>query len=299
MLSAVLMKVLLTGGSGFIGSHVLACLQLRGIDVVTVGRSRLPLPVRQIEADLLNKNELAVLLKNEGVTHLMHLAWVAEHGKYWTSPFNLRWVEATTRLVEAFCEAGGQNVVIAGTCAEYDWSHGYLREGSTPLNPNTLYGTAKDVTRRLALSVCEQHGVACSWGRVFLPYGPGEVSSRLVPSLIDVFQAKRAPCSVNTFAYRDFLHVSDVANGFLQLVLSGTSGEYNISSGVPTRISEIVSVIAELLDADPEPLLALSKDRPGDPAFLVGENLRLKKLGWQPEFTLRQGLLRLICERSV
>jgi nucleoside-diphosphate-sugar epimerase len=134
------MKVLLTGGSGFIGMHVLAALQDEGVEVVVIGRSGLSGAVRQIEADLLTltQDEINELLRKECVTHLLHLAWVAEHGKYWTSPLNLRWVDATVRLVEAFCTTGGQHIVIAGTCAEYDWSYGYCREESTPLSPTTL-----------------------------------------------------------------------------------------------------------------------------------------------------------------
>ena len=62
--------------------------------------------------------------------------------------------EVTTRLVDAFCVAGGQQVVIAGTCAEYEWTHGYRREDSTPLNLATLYGTAKDATRRMVAAAC-------------------------------------------------------------------------------------------------------------------------------------------------
>lgn len=143
------MRVLLTGASGFIGRYVLRTLQHHGIEVISVGRARSQPSVLFIEADLLSLTDFGPLLQQAKATHLLHLAWYAEHGKYWTSPLNLRWTEATTRLVEAFCVTGGHQVVIAGTCAEYDWAHGYCREESTPLNPVTLYGTAKDATRRV------------------------------------------------------------------------------------------------------------------------------------------------------
>jgi nucleoside-diphosphate-sugar epimerase len=286
------MKVLLTGASGFLGRHVLACLRRHGIDTVAVGR-RLPEGVAAtdfIEADLLVTEDFAALIKASGATHLLHLAWYAEHGKYWTSPLNLRWVEATTRLVEAFCEAGGQRAVIAGTCAEYDWSHGYCREDGTPLNPSTYYGTTKDAARRLVMAVCSQHQIPCAWGRLFLPYGVGEASQRLIPSLIDVFRGKLPSFGVNALAYRDFLHVSDVAEGFIVLLKSGESGAYNISSGQPVQLADMVRELARLLDADPEVVLGLKTERPSEPLMLVGENLKLKKLGWQPVLSLAQGL---------
>lgn len=288
------MRVLLTGSSGFVGRYVLKALQHQGIEVVVVGRTRPQTPVPFIEADLLSTSDFAQLLQQAQPTHLLHLAWFAEHGKYWTSPLNLRWSEATTRLVEAFCAAGGQQVVIAGTCAEYDWVHGYCREDSTLLNPATLYGTAKDATRRLVMTVCAQHKVSCAWGRIFLPFGHGESTNRLIPSLIDVFRGIRAPFGVNATAYRDFLHASDVAEGFVQLIKTGASGAYNICSGEPVRLAEVVMTLATLLNADPESVLALTTERPGEPPLIVGENLKLKALGWLPLLTLAQGLERTL-----
>lgn len=288
------MRVLLTGGSGFVGRYVLNALQHQGIEVVTVGRARPQPSVRFIEADLLSVTDFGPLMQQAQASHLLHLAWYAEHGKYWTSPLNLRWADATTRLVEAFCAASGQQVVIAGTCAEYDWTHGYCREDSTPLNPATLYGTAKDATRRLVMAVCAQHQVPCAWGRIFLPYGQGEAASRLTPSLIDVFQGGREPFGVNATAYRDFLHAFDVAEGFVQLLTAGACGTYNICSGEPVRLAEVVTTLASLLGADPESVLALTTERPGEPPLLVGENLKLKALGWRPALTLAQGLERTL-----
>lgn len=291
------MRVLLTGAGGFLGRYVLETLHQQGSETVMIGR-HMPENVFAdfIEADLLTAPSFASLIKESGATHLLHLAWYAEHGKYWTSPQNLRWVEATTRLVEAFCEAGGQRVVAAGTCAEYDWSHGYCRESSTPLNPATLYGTAKDATRRLVMAVCAQHQVACAWGRVFLPFGAGESGQRLVPSLIEVFRGKRPPFGVNSPAYRDFLHASDVAEGFVTLLQNGESGAYNISSGQPVQLAGLVRELAQLLNADPQTVLGLTTERPGEPALLVGENLKLKTLGWQPALSLPQGLERTVRE---
>lgn len=292
------MRVLLTGASGFLGRYVLDSLHRQNIETVMLGRRRAADSAFAdfIAADLLATPDFATLVKESGATHLLHLAWYAEHGKYWTSPLNLRWVEATTRLVEAFCEAGGQQVVVAGTCAEYDWSHGYCREDSTPLNPATLYGTAKDAARRLVMAVCAQQQVPCAWGRVFLPFGTGEASQRLIPSLIEVFRGKRPPFGVNAPAYRDFLHASDVAEGFVALLCSGASGAYNISSGQPVQLENVVQELARWLDADPQAVLGLTTARSGEPPLLVGENLKLKTLGWQPALSLAQGLEQTVRE---
>lgn len=286
------MRVMLTGASGFIGSYVLRALEHYGIDVVAVGRTRPQSSIPFIAADLLTITDFVPLVQQAKATHLLHLAWYSEHEKYWTSPLNLRWVEATVRLVEAFCSVNCQQVVIAGTCAEYDWTHGYCREDNTPKNPATLYGTAKDATRCLIMAICAQHHVPCAWGRIFLPYGQGESASRLIPSLIDVFSGRRDPFGVNVTAYRDFLHASDVAEAFVRLLFSGASGAHNICSGEPTRLTEVVTTLATLLGVDPEPVLVLASERFGEPPLLVGENLKLRSLGWRPLLTLVKGLER-------
>ena len=110
------MKILLTGASGFLGRGVVDLLSCQGIDTIVAGR-RLPhgiLASNFLQVDLLGSVNFDELVKSSGATHLLHLAWYTEHGKYWTSPINLRWVDATVRLTEAFCLAGGQQVVLAG-----------------------------------------------------------------------------------------------------------------------------------------------------------------------------------------
>lgn len=288
------MKVLLTGASGFLGRHVLECLHRQRIATLAIGR-RPPsagLGADFIAVDLLDAPDLDDICQAAGATHLLHLAWYAEHGQYWTSPLNLRWTDATVRLVEAFCRAGGRQVVVAGTCAEYDWSYGYCREDTTPLNPATLYGAAKDATRRLIVAVCDQAQVPCAWGRIFLPFGDGEAFARLIPSLIAVFRGLREPFGVNADAYRDFLHASEVAEGFMTLCRTEASGAYNISSGQPTQIGELVRALARRYDADPQAVLVLGTNRIGEPPLLVGESLKLRGLGWRPSASLSHWVAR-------
>lgn len=295
------MKVLLTGASGFLGQYVLDELRRQEIETVIVGRHR---PRNSqwasfIEVDLLSGEASFAFIDEARASHLLHLAWYAEHGKYWSSPLNLDWVDATAKIVQRFCDAGGRNVVVAGTCAEYEWSQPVCREDVTPLNPSTLYGTAKDSARRQTAAICAAHDVRCDWGRIFLPFGQGENCERLIPSLVDVFAGKRDAFGVNAAAYRDFLHVSDVAAGFMTLLRSGEGRVYNVSSGVPTLLSDVVKMIAELMVADPTPVLSLATSRPGEPTHLVGDNNRIKSLGWHPKLTLREGLMRTLNELPI
>jgi len=165
---------LLTGGGGFIGRHVLASLRHPGVEVLALGRTRPPgLAVESFAgADLLADDPLPDAIARFAPTHLIHLAWVTGHGAYWSSPDNARWACATTRLVQAFHDAGGRHVVVAGTCAEYDVARGLCREDSTPLEPSTPYGVAKDATRRRVAAACAARRAAraarraaCRWLR--------------------------------------------------------------------------------------------------------------------------------------
>ena len=289
------MKVLVTGASGYLGRHVLQRLRLRGAEVTVLGR-RLPEGFEDlalVQADLLETRDFTPLLKQAGATHLLHLAWYAEYGKYWASPLNMRWVDATLRLLQAFGETGGKHAFAAGTCAEYDWSYGYLREDQTPMLPHGLYGTAKDATRRLATALCAAQGVSLAWGHVFYPFGPGEAPKRMLPSLIEVFRGRAPAFGVNTSAFRGMLPVPDAAEAFVHLLAegaNGVSGRFNICSGQPTSIEEVVRTLARLCDADPQPVLSLASARAGDPPMLVGDNTRLLATGWRPTQTLAEGL---------
>src|SRR6202035_1989630 len=134
-------RVLLTGSTGFIGRHTLAALVRGGHEVHAVARRRGPDThgVRWHEADLLESADVVEQIEPE---ILVHLAWYAEHRKFWSSVENLRWVEASLALLRAFARAGGRRAVLAGTCAEYGWSRELYSEDA-PLQPATLYGAAK------------------------------------------------------------------------------------------------------------------------------------------------------------
>ncbi|MDR3411067.1 MAG: NAD(P)-dependent oxidoreductase [Formivibrio sp.] len=286
------MKVLVTGGSGFLGRHVLTSLLSHGHEVVTLGRSA-PIGfagVRHIQADLLHTLDPVPLLQLAEASHLLHLAWTTEHGKYWSSPLNFQWVQATLRLVDAFCLQGGTRVVVAGTCAEYDWAHGYLREDATPCSPTTTYGVAKNATRQMIEALCELHGTSFAWGRIFFPFGQGEAAQRLIPSLLRVFRGEAPPFGVNANAFRDMLYVPDVAKAFLTLLSHTNQGSFNICSGQPVQIEQVVRFLADVCRADPRQVLDLATQRPGEPHMLTGENAKLIATGWQPNWTLEQGL---------
>ena len=292
------MRVLLTGASGYLGQHVLARLRERGCEIVLLGRSR-PSNAEDLPwlaVDLLSDCDLFSVVRQARASHLLHLAWYTEHGKYWNSPINLYWVKASIQLLRAFTEQGGRHVLMAGTCAEYDWQgSGVLDEENTLLRPVSLYGIAKDVTRRLAEGWCstqyKENRPTLAWAHVFFPFGPGEARQRMLPSLIEALRGRSAPFGVNAAAWRGMLPVYDAAEALVHLLGKGCDGRYNICSGQPVQIGEVVRILARLCDVDPSPILSLATARYGEPIQLVGNNERLISTGWRQRNTLEQGLL--------
>jgi nucleoside-diphosphate-sugar epimerase len=267
----------------------MAALHEASLDTVTAGRRPVP-GAAFIEVDLLRETDLLGVVRRSGASHMIHLAWEAGHGAYWSHPDNTDWAIATARLVDAFCRAGGKGIVVAGTCAEYDWSQGWCRENATPSDPATLYGSAKDAARRLSCDIARLSGVRLAWGRLFLSHGADEDPRRLVPSVLAALRGEHPAFSIDADALRDLLHVRDTGAALVKLLTGGADGIANVCSGVPVSLREIVTVLAGLTGTDPAPMLSLSAARPGEPRLLSGEPARLKSLGWAPRLTLAQGL---------
>ncbi len=161
----------MTGATGFIGRNAPVELASRGYEVHAVSCSEAPPAIRGVEvwhrANLLEPEAAARFMELVKPTKLLHLAWYVEPGRFWQSSENVRWLEASLRLLRAFTEAGGRRAVMAGTCAEYDWSQSGRRSEGSVLGPTTLYGISKDALRVVSAAWCARHEVEFAWGRIF------------------------------------------------------------------------------------------------------------------------------------
>jgi nucleoside-diphosphate-sugar epimerase len=287
-------RQLVTGGTGFIGRHTLPELVERDFDVHLVGRSipsdDLPRGVTFHEGDLLDTAAAGLLTARLAPTHLLHLGWYAKPGLFWTSLENLRWVAASLSLYLAFAKAGGTRAVMAGSCAEYDWSYTELDETRTPLVPGTLYGQSKQALHTLLEQAGLQTSVRMAWGRVFFLYGPHEPPGRLVSDVTQTLMDRRpAQCSDGT-QERDFMHVSDVGRAFAALIDSDITGPVNIASGVCVPVRSVISRLGSLLDAS-ELIRFGAVNRPYEaPRLAASVDILQTQLGFRPEYDLESGL---------
>jgi nucleoside-diphosphate-sugar epimerase len=287
-------RVLLTGATGFIGSHCIEPLRRRGYEIVATCNTRVPRPidgVRWVQADLLDAGALAPLLAEAAATHLLHLAWYVEPGKMIAHPDNLAWSRASIELMRRFREGGGERCVIGGSCYEYDWRYGYCNEQLTPRQPDTLYGAAKHGLAETLLGYCGASGLSGAWGRMFFLYGPNENPRRLVPSVILSLLKGEPALSSHGQQVRDYMHVADVAEGMVALLDSPARGAYNIASGRATTIVSIVEALGELTGRADLLRIGAIAARANDAPLVVGDPAAAKRdFGWEASISLRDGL---------
>lgn len=289
-------RVLVTGATGFIGRQSLRVLLDAGFEVHALSRSKGEADiesggVRWHRADLFENPVAETVLAEVRPTHLLHFSWYAEPGRYWTAAENFDCVRASLALLQAFAGQGGKRVVMAGTCAEYDWNYGWCSEGVTPLVPKTVYGTCKNALQDMLAVYARQFGLSSAWGRIFFLYGPHEHPSRLVSSVIrSILRGESALCSSGE-QVRDFLHVSDVASAFVSLLNSEVQGAVNIASGEAMLLKDVVGKIAQKLQRPDLLKLGARATAPQDPPLLLADVRRLKEeLGWRPAFDIDRGL---------
>ena len=267
-----MVRVLVTGGGGFLGRQVVAALRALGAAVSA--------PTRR-EADLLAGTDRRSAVAAARAEVLVHAAWVTQPGAYWHSPDNLDWVAATVDLTRLFAAAGGRRVVLVGTCAEYDWSRpGDARWGkSHPCHPHTPYGAAK----LLAWLVLADSGLSAANARIFWPVGPHEHPNRLLPSLIRATLTGRPLATGPAALTRDLIDVRDAGEAVARLALSDVQGPVNIGADRPVSLAALADAVAGTglvrFGARPMP--------PGEPLSLLPDTSLLRRAtGFAPRIPL-------------
>jgi nucleoside-diphosphate-sugar epimerase len=295
------MKVLLTGATGFIGSRVAYALAGLGAEVFAVVRGRgranqkLPSNIQLVEGELRpgGMNEAVRV----GAEICIHAAWIAEPGKYLTSPLNIDLVHATAHLARDLARAGCRRFVGVGTCFEYDTNAGYLSEG-TPLAPGHVYSAAKVSTYHLVRQVLAGTGTAFAWARIFYAFGPNEHPNRLVPTIIDRLHQNEAALITPGAQIRDFLHVDDVASALAAIALGDVDGAINIGSGEPITVATMAKTIGDIMGRPELIQLGAKPYSPGDPMFICADVRKLRSIGWAPAMSLHDGLIQTIRART-
>ncbi len=240
-----MIKVALTGATGFIGRHVLAELNSHdGVEVIAVARE-----LREGDLEISNGRwaHMDISKPPENVYEalgcpdiLIHLAW---HGL--PNYRSLHHFEAELPTQYAFLkqlvQQGLKSVVVAGTCFEYGMQSGPLSEEieTHPANP---YGFAKDTLRKQLQYLQALHPYSLTWARLFYMYGDGQPDSSLIPQLTKAVERGDKVFNMSGGEQlRDYLHVKEVAEKLLLLALKKKNiGPINLCSGKPVSVRNLV-----------------------------------------------------------
>jgi nucleoside-diphosphate-sugar epimerase len=298
-------RVLVTGAGGFVGRASLDPLLAAGYEVHAVlspaGAARDLAPAggcarAQVRrADLLDPTAIDALVDAVRPSHLLHFAWIATPGVYRQSAQNQRWLAASQTLLRSFHARGGVRAVMAGSCAEYDWSRvGVCDEATGPLAQGaavTPYAACKLALQRSLDEFGSAHGLSTAWGRIFFQYGPGEPRQRLVASVIVALLTGREALCTHGRQIRSFLHVADLGAAFAALLDSGVTGAVNVGSAERISIAQLLEQLARQIGRPDLLKLGAREAPPEEPPLLLPDTGRLRdEVGFRPKWALDAGL---------
>lgn len=294
------MKVLVTGGAGFIGSHVAEHYQGRAEVVVLDNfrsgrRSNLDgLDVRLVEGDIRDEDTVREAMR--GVSHVYHLAALISVPESMERPrecvaIN---VEGTLNVLEAAAEAGAAKMVFASSSAVYGDNPEVPKKESMPPAPASPYAITKLDGEYYCALAARQHGLATACLRFFNVFGPRQDPCSAYAAAVPAFihRALRGePLIVfgDGLQTRDFVFVKDIVSG---LTFAGetpdTEGVFNCGGGGQTTIVSLAEKIIRL--AHSESRVAHAPERSGDVRHSLASVDKLRAAGWTPRHDLEEGL---------
>jgi nucleoside-diphosphate-sugar epimerase len=293
-------RVLVTGGSGFIGAVLVRRLLADGHEVhVLLRRQHSPWRLDGVrdglhphEADVDDAQSLAAAVASARADHVFHLAaygaYPSQADPHRAARTNLL---GTVDLLEACAERGFESFVHAGTSSEYGPKDHAPGEDEM-VDPISAYATTKAAATLYCQYVGKRDGSRVVTLRLYSAYGPFEEPTRLFPALILAGLEGRLPPLAHPDLAHDYVHVDDICDAFISASLRAPSGGaiYNVASGTQTTLRNVVDVARRTLGIRAEPAWGSFPDRPWDRSVWVGNAGKIRQeLGWVPRLALAEG----------
>jgi UDP-glucose 4-epimerase len=303
------MNFLITGVAGFLGSNLANYLvreghQVRGLDDLSAGDPGLLVPdVLFTRGDVSDRPKLWTLLQEvDCVYHLAARVSVPESVLY-PREYNATNVGGSVSLMEAMRDVGVRRVVFISSGAVYgDQGEQPLQESASP-NPRSPYAVSKLAAEYYVRTIGDLWGIETVSLRVFNAYGPGQRLPASHPPVVPNYlrQALRGSTLVmhgEGTQTRDYVYVDDVVSAMISAATAPNLNHLviNVGSGIETSVRDLVRLIMLVTGVKVEALVNPRND-PGVSRMRADVSLAHQKLGYQPRFTLEQGL-RLTLERD-
>lgn len=310
------MNILVTGGAGYIGSHVVELLAERGDQVVVFDnlgaghRAAVHPAARLVVGDLLRPTDLAAVFGQQRFDGIMHFASHILVGESMQKPWKyLRDnVIGTANLLEAAADQGVKRFILSSTANLFDQPQRVPISEDEPIIPGSVYGESKAMAERQLYWMDRIYGLKYCALRYFNASGAhpnghiGEAhdpETHLIPIILQVALGQREQVTVFGTDYdtpdgtciRDYIHVMDLARAHvlaLEALADGRSRVYNLGNGTGHSILDVIETARAVTEHDIPAVTG--PRRPGDAAVLVADNTRIKAdLGWEPQYNeLRQ-----------
>jgi len=312
-------KLLITGFSGFVGRYFLEYLALNKIEMEVLGiDSKEPefdylqykniLLVKFVPLDLLNIADFRQVFHDFKPNYILHLASFSSVAYSWNYP-----VESFANNTNIFLNMTSVvreskqkvRILSIGSSEQY----GDVTKLDIPLKerqqvrPISPYAVARVSQELLAKVFAESYGLEIVLTRSFNHIGPRQDERFVVPSFIKrIAEIKASNLKAGTIEtgdigiVRDFTDVRDVVRAYYLLLMNGRKGEiYNVCSGRGVMLSEMIELIASLLDVQVDTKVNADYVRPNDNKIIIGENFKIRdELGWKPKISLEQSIKDMV-----
>jgi CDP-glucose 4,6-dehydratase len=306
-------RILITGIDGFIGSHLAKRFQVLGANVYGISRRT---PVKGESGILLWNlqdkitNHIGdvtdtVFVKNviteskpNWVFHLAAQSIVNEAQNNPQKTFHTNILGTLNMVSSCHYENAPQGIIVASSDKAYGHSDVLPYIESAPLRGGSVYDTSKACADMLSSCFSKWMRIPLAITRCANTYGPGDLNfSRIIPDVMYTIAGGRNPIIQGDGEHeRDYIYIDDVISGYLKIVqymnLNQINGDtFNIGTGLPTKVKDLVKTILHISDLDLDELTILNKEKPAEISrqFVDAGKARLE-LGWKPNYTLEDGL---------